>query len=83
MIVGSAAASGVALPGVEDNLLPEPTVGGGGSTNYIQMGGGGATEAGGPVCGSSHSLYWPSAGKRGEVGGGDTQGWEGATLSPS
>lgn len=29
MIVGSAAASGVALPGVEDNLLPEPTVGGG------------------------------------------------------
>lgn len=39
MIMGSAAALGVALPGVEDNLLPEPTVKK--STNYIQMGGGG------------------------------------------
>lgn len=81
MIMGSAAALGVALPGVEDNLLPEPTV-----EKKYQLhsnGWGWAREAGGPIFQSIHSLYWPSVWKRGEVGGGDTQGWEEATPNPS
>lgn len=48
------------------------------------MGGGGPREAGGPIFRSIHSLeYWPSVWKPGEVGGGDTQGWEEATPNPS
>lgn len=71
-IMGSAAASGVALPGVEDHLLPGPTAKK--STNYIQMGGGRQ--------GGRRSSLWPSVRTRGEVRVGDTQGWEAATQPP-